>query len=282
MTIPVLYAPEAVADTGSFSPSAGKPKLVVDSWRKLYPEQIKVVRHGALSPMEISVAHDFSYVRGVLDCSKPNGFGTHDERVSRSLRYTTGGVSAACQYVLNEEVPVACAPYSGFHHAGWDHGGGFCTFNGLAIAALQSVASQKVESVLILDCDYHYGDGTQDILDRCPSDDTGFIRHWTAGEFFHQKYEADAFLLELATVLELHKNVGLIIYQAGADPHVNDPLGGFLTSKQLMVRDRIVFNHCYQYGIPIVWTLAGGYQSPVEKVVEIHNATLRTALSVFE
>ncbi|MCK5133954.1 MAG: hypothetical protein KAR40_17620 [Candidatus Sabulitectum sp.] len=28
-----------------------------------------------------------------------------------------------------------CAPVSGFHHAGWNSAEGFCTFNGLVIAA---------------------------------------------------------------------------------------------------------------------------------------------------
>ena len=26
----------------------------------------------------------------------------------------------------------------------------------------------------------------------------------------------------------------LVLYQAGADPHVNDPLGGFLTTEEMM------------------------------------------------
>jgi hypothetical protein len=31
----------------------------------------------------------------------------------------------------------------------------------------------------------------------------------------------------------------VLLYQAGADPHINDPLGGWLTTAQLRERDRI-------------------------------------------
>ena len=29
---------------------------------------------------------------------------------------------------------IACSPSSGFHHAGFDYNGAFCTFNGLLVA----------------------------------------------------------------------------------------------------------------------------------------------------
>ena len=66
----------------------------------------------------------------------------------------------------------------------------------------------------------------------------------------------------------------LLIYQAGADPHVNDPLGGFLTTAELSERDRIVFSVAKSIGIPVVWNLAGGYQEPLSRVLEIHRNTM--------
>jgi acetoin utilization deacetylase AcuC-like enzyme len=50
----------------------------------------------------------------------------------------------------------------------------------------------------------------------------------------------------------------LLLYQAGADPHIDDPLGGFLTTDELAERDRIVFSVAKEIGIPVVWNLAGG------------------------
>ena len=70
------------------------------------------------------------------------------------------------------------------------------------------------------------------------------------------------------------------IYQAGADPHVDDELGGVLTTEEMAERDRIVFQRCRDAGVPVVTNLAGGYQSPVEKIVSLHVQTLRAFAEV--
>ena len=71
----------------------------------------------------------------------------------------------------------------------------------------------------------------------------------------------------------------IVLYQAGADPHVDDPLGGFLTTTQLATRDWKVFDGLRQHGIPVAWDLAGGYQTPLSKVIEIHVNTFRAAVA---
>jgi len=43
----------------------------------------------------------------------------------------------------------------------------------------------------------------------------------------------------------------LILYQAGADVHVDDPLGGVLTTEQMIERDQIVFDAARASGTPI-------------------------------
>lgn len=73
----------------------------------------------------------------------------------------------------------------------------------------------------------------------------------------------------------------LLMYQAGADPHVDDPLGGFLTTEQLARRDQIVFSEAKAMQIPVVWNLAGGYQEPVYEVLRIHNATMRACVDAY-
>ena len=54
----------------------------------------------------------------------------------------------------------AAALGSGFHHAHADHGEGFCTFNGLVVAAEALWAAGAVAHVAVLDLDLHYGNGT--------------------------------------------------------------------------------------------------------------------------
>ena len=73
----------------------------------------------------------------------------------------------------------------------------------------------------------------------------------------------------------------IVLYQAGADPHIDDPLGGFLTTEQLRIRDQRLFEGLKQRGIPIAWVLAGGYQKPLEKVLEIHDNTYREFMRVW-
>ncbi len=74
----------------------------------------------------------------------------------------------------------------------------------------------------------------------------------------------------------------LLFYQAGADPHEADYLGGYLSSEQLRARDEAVFAYARRSGKPIAWNLAGGYQSPLREVIELHLATLGECLKVFE
>jgi acetoin utilization deacetylase AcuC-like enzyme len=73
----------------------------------------------------------------------------------------------------------------------------------------------------------------------------------------------------------------VILYQAGADPHVDDPLGGWLTTEQLAQRDRIVFETARAMQVPIAWNLAGGYQRPLRNVLDIHDNTLRACWQVY-
>lgn len=80
-----------------------------------------------------------------------------------------------------------------------------------------------------------------------------------------------------------------MLYQAGADPHINDPLGGFLDSDQLRERDRIVFAGLKALGVPVAWNLAGGYQQKrrmdgswdISAVLAIHDATMAECVAAF-
>src|SRR6185436_6742386 len=75
-----------------------------------------------------------------------------------SVCLTNGACIAAARQALRDGVSAALA--SGFHHAHADHGEGFCTFNGLVVAADALNASGEARTVSILDMDLHYGNGT--------------------------------------------------------------------------------------------------------------------------
>lgn len=185
-------------------------------------------------------------------------------------------LSAAREAICNGAVAVA--PTSGFHHAGYSTVARFCTFNGLMVTALALKAEGLANRVGILDLDQHYGNGTDDIIRTLNID---FVEHFTSGAEYLWESQADAFLRRIPVLVASMKDCDVILYQAGADPHIDDPLGGWLTTEQLAERDRFVFETASELAIPVAWNLAGGYQTPLRKVLDIHDNTMRAAATVY-
>jgi acetoin utilization deacetylase AcuC-like enzyme len=80
-----------------------------------------------------------------------------------AAEFAVGGVLNAVDAVMAGRVAnafVASRPPG--HHATPDRGMGFCVFNGVAIAARYLQKVHGVRRVLIVDWDYHHGNGTQD------------------------------------------------------------------------------------------------------------------------
>ena len=273
----IFYRPEqtTLGNVDSFSPSAGKPAQVVASWLRLDPTA-EVVGFEPLPRADLTLAHDRSYVDGILDLKYTNGFGNKLAVVANALPYTTGSLYAAAHHAFTTKESAA-SPTSGFHHAGYDHSGGFCTFNGLMVAAQKLRREDACASIGILDLDCHYGNGTDDIIDRLGLQ---YVVHYTfGGEKIHQQ-NADCWLEELPGILAQFAQCAVVLYQAGADPHVNDPLGGILTTEQLYERDCLVFKAMKDMCVPVAWNLAGGYQKPIRKVLDLHDNTARAFLAL--
>jgi acetoin utilization deacetylase AcuC-like enzyme len=172
---------------------------------------------------------------------------------------------------------IAVAPVCGFHHAGWAREEGFCTFNGLIVTAQVLKQEGLVKRVGILDFDQLVGNGTDALIDRL---DLQWITHITAGADYCYRSQAQEFLDRIPEMTDTMKNCDVVLYQAGADPHINDPLGGWLTTEQLQKRDRLVFRAFAAMGVPLAWDLAGGYQQPLSRVIDIHDNTMRECIAV--
>ncbi|MBA3391140.1 MAG: histone deacetylase [Deltaproteobacteria bacterium] len=278
-TLPVFYTPRMVASSNSMSPSAAKPSAVVASWRALQLP-LEIIEPAPVTLDELAAVHDRAYVEAILACREPNGFGNCSPEVAASLVYTSGSMLAAAQHAVAHG-GIACAPCSGFHHAGY-RAGGFCTFNGLVVAACALRAGGHARRVGILDCDMHYGDGTDELIEAGDLGD--WIVHFTAGAEYQHPHQADAFLARLPAIARSMHDCDVVLYQAGADPHVDDPLGGWLTTAELRRRDEIVFETFAALDVPVAWNFAGGYQverdGSIPKVLEIHENTARAALAV--
>lgn len=170
--IDVYYSPSQVSCPASSSPSPRKPAWVVADWIA-HGFPIGIVEPIPASRAQIALAHVPAYVEGILNYQLMNGFRGRQKEVADSLPWTCGSLLSAARGALNNGL-VACSPTSGFHHAGYESGYGYCTFNGLMVAALALKTEGKVRRVGILDCDQHYGDGTAGIMAALHID---WIRH---------------------------------------------------------------------------------------------------------
>jgi len=217
-----------------------------------------------------------------------------------SVLLTNGGVLAAAGHALQFGSSGALA--SGFHHACADHGEGFCTFNGLVVAAESLRASGRIQSVAVVDLDLHYGNGTaslarerpwlralsiygNDYWNNEPFRDVSVRRHADGANHFSVPLaptggsDRESLLASLDEHLPWIVEGGapdLLVYQAGADPLRDDPYSPLnLDHDDLFERDRRVFEFARRHSIPIAWVLAGGYTRDVRKVVEVHLNTAR-------
>lgn len=271
---------QSAKSNSSFSPSAQKPEQVVQSWKDNdHPIMIEIFQPATAA--EISKVHAKDYVDGVLNCTVANGFSNKSIDVANALPWVVGSmVSAALHAYQTKE---SCfSPTSGAHHARFNGGGGFCTFNHLALAAV-TAHKAGAKRIGIIDLDNHYGDGTQNIIDHLK---LKFIEHYSFGANSPRAGKAsDEWLQALPSILAKMKDCDLLIFNAGVDPHINDPLGGVLTSKQLYERDLIVYEFAKTAGIPIVTSLAGGYQrdkaGSIRPVLELHNQTMKAFRKAF-
>ncbi len=282
MNTPIYYDPrQNVAGLDSFSKSAGKPARFV-KFMQAIDANAYIGNLGAVEPLtreDLYRVHDPAYIDAVLAGTESNGFGNKDLRVPESCLWTAGSLLAASRCALSHPAVPACSPTSGFHHANYKFGGGYCTFNGIMAAVAKLLLESPALKIGILDCDMHYGDGTADILERKPQ---AHVMHQTAGKYFlgdDVGSESLEFFAWLNYSIEELNDFGcdLVIYQAGADQHVNDPLGGILNTVEMAQRDRMVFR-----GVRagIAWNLAGGYQTgktddvSADPVIKLHWNTL--------
>jgi acetoin utilization deacetylase AcuC-like enzyme len=165
----VFYSEKLVATQGkqSFggiqSPSARKPAELAKALKGM--DGIEFVEPMPVTVDDIKLCHEPRYVDGVMSLELQNGFGTKDKAICDSLLFTNGAMVHAAVEAMPDSPTVALV--SGFHHAGynrWEGLGWFCTFNGLMIAA----AKLSRAKVAIIDCDMHWGNGTDDILSQKP------------------------------------------------------------------------------------------------------------------
>lgn len=277
--VPVFFSDQVVWNGGR-NRSSQKAVAVVADWRaQKFP--LRVVDPPAASPAQLAMAHSRKYVDDILQRRLNNAHGNRSMKIATSSAYSCGAVVAAAREAVRNR-RVAAAPVSNFNHACHAEAGGWCTFNGLMVAACVLKTEGAVRRVGILDFDRHHGNGTEDIIRALSAD---WVRHRSANRIWHECGQAREFLSAIPQILAEMADCDLILYQAGANLHIDDPHTGWLTSEQLLERDRRVFEGAIRLGLPIAWNTGSGYQETaargLEPVLEIHRNTMSACTEAF-
>jgi acetoin utilization deacetylase AcuC-like enzyme len=293
--VSVFYNPEYVGAAHAFE-TTRKAKWVADSMGSAPISGVELVSPPSLSYEQLVQVHAPEYVRAV-QTGVPRGLAQSqgfdwDAGLWSMVLASNGGAVAATLAAL--QTGVAGSLSSGLHHAKRDRGAGFCTFNGLVIAAREALAA-GAGSVLILDLDAHCGGGTASLIAEEPriwqvdvSVDHFDCYATRERATLRVVRDSDEYLDEIERALQEVRRqgprFGLCLYNAGMDPFERCTTGGLtgITREILVARERLVFEWCREQELPIAFVLAGGYlgsRLDEGSLVDLHRLTLSAAVA---
>lgn len=299
----VFFDKRYVGSAHSFD-TTKKAEAVADAIEEM--ENVSLCSPQIATQRELATIHDPRYVRAVLtgkgDGKSSAGF-PWDEGYATAVAASSGGVIDAALAALRDGVAGSLS--SGLHHASPESGAGFCTFNGLALAAkialggrptdgvMRKLFRKRCRKVLILDLDAHCGGGTHEIIKNDPRiwqidiSVSGFDSYTEEDPIRHHLHvvnDADDYLplLEMELERAAEEDFDLVLYNAGMDPHEDCNVGGLpgITSDIIRLRERMVFDWARARGIPVAFVLAGGYTGRdlwEEKLTALHQMTVAAA-----
>lgn len=254
---------------------------------------VNLVRPQPVAPELLRTLHAPNYVdaflRGEGNLARSQNL-AWSPRLRDAVLAALGGQLLATSIAL--EAGVAANLAQGFHHARYERGSGYCTFNGLALVAAQHPHLK----VAVLDCDEHNGNGTASFCNRL-TNLHAISLHSELDRFKNYESERslalplppgpgrfDAYCGALNRAFDYIASIkpDLLIYQAGVDGHWQDPLGETgLTSEELDHRDRAVFRWARECKLPMFFVVAGGYQDRTE-LVRLHSQSFIACVDEYE
>lgn len=285
----VHYSDDYVAAAHAFD-TTRKARWVADRVR-CHPG-VELVAPTGLDSVESAIreVHAAAYVDALATgepqhLAESQGF-PWDPGLWRAVRASTAGVRSAVDAALAGD-RVSGSLSSGLHHAKHAHGDGYCTVNGLVVAAMHAIAAHGVD-VTVLDLDAHAGGGTDQLLRHHRLDR---VRHLDLTVIPFDSYahleprpddvnvedpslEDAGYLAAVDGLLALLPRGPdhLVLHNAGMDPH---PLISFTA---LAERERRVAAALAERDLAGVFVLAGGYthSAAPDEVAEAHAVTVRT------
>lgn len=264
-----LLEEEVVSDEDFMEPVAASREDLLLAHTEEYVDKLE---RGFFTPEEL-MQHEIPFSRKLVD----------------AFFLAAGGTRLAGERALGDGIGINLG--GGFHHAFAGHGEGFCLVNDVAVAARRLRKDGRIRRAMVVDCDVHQGNGTASIFANDSEVFTLSIHQANNYPFWKPPSDLDIhlpngiqdadYLLRLGQGLEASLarfTPDLIFYVAGADPYVQDQLGGLgLTLAGLEERDRLVLSEAGKRNIPVCITLAGGYANRVEDTITIHANMVKVA-----
>lgn len=202
--------------------------------------------------------------------------------ILKPMQYATGGTLLAVELAFEYGWSINLA--GGYHHAKGSSGAGFCFYADIPIAVCAALKKNPDLSVLVVDLDVHQGNGCAHLFKHDPQvrifDVYNYdIYPWDkrAQQYVDFKYPIASATSETAYLTLIEEALSqalqccspeLLIYNAGTDILIGDPLGGMGISEQGIIhRDALVFHQARANNIPIVMVLSGGYTKQSASVI---------------
>ena len=293
MSLPIFYSPRYFCD-GYGIDTREKAAAIAQSLTDAPINGVEVIAPDDVSKQAVLRVHQTRYVNAVLtgspdSISIKNGIGEWSPGLRDSVLSSVGGaVQAAVIAYTNQQHSGSLT--SGLHHARCAHGAGYCTFNGLAIAACE-VIGQGAGRVVILDTDAHCGGGTASLIqgvkgvEQVDISVSSFDSYTSTDNARLVMSCGDSYLEDISTALagiNTDVPIDLMIYNAGMDPHEDCAIGGVrgISTEVLQLREAMVYEWAQRNNVAVSFVLAGGYSGgrlSKQTLTELHRLTIDTA-----
>ncbi|HHE55785.1 MAG TPA: histone deacetylase [Caldithrix abyssi] len=226
---------------------------------------------------ELRLVHTESYLRKlqnpqyVSEVLKLDAVNMFYDSILEYYRAVTGGTLLATAFGLKNNIPTFNLG-GGYHHAHPDKAEGFCLVNDVAIAIEKFRQLKRAQRYMVIDLDYHQGNGTLLYFKNDPDVFT-FSMHGDAWVEIERPHNLDILLPhacddntyltileeELPPVFESF-NPEVVFYIAGSDVYEKDAIGDMkLTREGILKRNLFVYRLVRSKKIPLIVLAGGGY-----------------------
>ena len=296
-SLKVFYSDAYTLSTAAFE-TTRKSRWIAESLEQRPINGLTLVPPRPVTEAELTEVHHPAYIEAIRT-GTPRALASSQEfewdpAFWDMVLASNGGAIDAALTAMREGIAGSLS--SGLHHARSWMGNGFCTFNGLVLAA-KAALKAGAKNVLIIDVDAHHGGGTHSLIaddprihqldvsvDRFDSyvpEGENTLDYVAPGRNQANRY-MNAIRTRLDEITRSGKRYDLVIYNAGMDPFEDVSIGGRkgITRELLAERERMVFDWAVDMKMPISFVMAGGYLGPrlgQDGLVDLHRLTLEAA-----